>query len=77
MATAQQRAEIAVDRLPGQLKAVKVVISAAGEGGRARSVLTQLDEEQAREACSALQERQVPCIVIPPGRNVYVSKRAS
>ncbi len=75
VANAQMQVQQALSRLPAKLHAMKTEFSPYGEGSYVRASLVGLKEQTARGACGELQSKRVPCIVVPPGRDVFVAKR--
>ena len=72
-ASAERRSERALASIPASLADVRVAMGPSTDGQGVLAQLIAPSERDAREACSVLQRSHLPCIVIPPGRTLFVA----
>ncbi len=77
LTVARMRGERAMSRLPSELGDAKLeIVSIDGASGpRVLARVAGFDEDGAREGCEELHRWNVPCIVVPPGRRIFISER--
>ena len=59
--------------MPLSLRGADLVVGRALDGVHVTSRISHLSEQDARQACSQLQQGRVPCVVVPPGRPLIVA----
>lgn len=70
---ARRRGEEARSRLPLGLRGADLVVGRSPDGTHIVSRIGHLSEQDARAGCSELQRGRVPCVVVPPGRSLFVA----
>ena len=70
---ARRRGEEARNLMPLPLRGANLVVGRAVDGVHVTSRICSLSEQDARAACSELQRGRVPCVVVPPGRQIVVA----
>jgi len=73
LSVARRRADRAIDLLPPSIAGSRLRL-AHGHGGVVVSAV-ELIENDARELCSSLQRGGLACIVTPPDRQMYITRR--
>lgn len=73
MVAANRRAQHVIELLPQPLGGARLQLESQDNSIDVK--LVSLTETDARQVCGALQQARMPCIVVPPGRKVFITRR--